>query len=134
MKWQEENLDVLQNLEFAVVEVWRAHPEMTDYSALRAYEAARQHYRAEQRGKPAPASGLTGLDAVAFEELKKMCEFRLRRDPGPPSAEEEEDPGFPPIPLEKLIACLQELAKSVERHTRSGGRQGYLTFIDGFLK
>ena len=52
MKWQEENLDVLQNLEFAIVEVWRANPEMTDYSALRAYEAARQYYRAELRGQP----------------------------------------------------------------------------------
>lgn len=133
MNPSEEHLDVLQNLEFAIVEVWRAHPEMTDYSALRAYEAARQHYRAEQRGKPAPALGLAGLDAVAFEELKKMCEFRLGRDPGPPAPEGQAEP-VPPLPLDTLIACLQELAKSVERHTRSGGRQGYLTFIDGFLK
>ncbi len=133
MKWQEENLDVLQNLEFAIVEVWRAHPELTDYSALRAYEAARQHYRAEMRGKPAPPSGLTGLDAVAFEELKKMCEFRLGRRTGPPPASGQDVP-VTAIPLEHLLACLQELAKSVERHTRSGGRQGYLQFIDGFLK
>jgi hypothetical protein len=27
----DRNLDVLQNLEFAVVEVWRKHPDMTDY-------------------------------------------------------------------------------------------------------
>jgi hypothetical protein len=130
MKWQEEHLDVLQNLEFAMVEVWRAHPEMTDYSAQRAYEAARQFYRAEQRGSPATPPALAGLDAVAFEQLKGMCEFRLGRSPGPLS-----QPEIPvsPIPLEKLVACLQELAKSVERHTRRGGRQGYLTFIDGFL-
>jgi hypothetical protein len=49
MKWQEENLDVLQNLEFAIVEVWRANPEMTDYSARRAYEAARQRAGLETR-------------------------------------------------------------------------------------
>lgn len=130
MKWQEENLDVLHNLEFAVVEVWRTHPEMTDYSAQRAYEAARRFYRAEQRGNPAKPPALTGLDAVAFEKLKGMCEFHLGRSPGPPS-----QPEIPvsPIPVEKLVACLRELAKSVERHTRSGGRQGYLTFIDGFL-
>ena len=131
MKWEEKNLDILQNLEFAIVEVWRAHPEMTDYSAQRAYEAARQFYRAEQRGQPPKPPALTGLDATAFEALKAMCEFRLGREDGPlPGAEE-----FPltRIPLEKLIACLQELAKSVERHTRDGGRQGYLQFIDGFL-
>ena len=131
MKFAEENLDILQNLEFSIVTVWRAHPEMTDYVALRAYEAARQYYRAEARGKPANPPVLTELDATAFEALKAMCEFRLGRDPGPPS-----EPEIPvtPIPVEKLIACLQELAKSVERHTRSGGRQGYLKFIDGFLK
>jgi hypothetical protein len=134
MKWQKENLDVLQNLEFAIVEVWRANPGMTDYSALRAYEAARQHYRAELRGHPPKPLDLTGLDAVAFEALKRICEFRLGRDAGPPSASEKDDVPVPPLPLEKLLACLQELAKSVERHTRSGGRQGYLQFIDRFLK
>ena len=133
MKWQEENLDVLQNLEFAIVEVWRANPAMTDYTALRAYEAARQYYRAEQRGSPPKPPALTGLDATAFEALKQMCEFRLGRDPGPPPAEEQDVP-VTPLPVEKLVACLQELAKSVERHTRSGGRQGYMKFIDQFLK
>lgn len=131
MKFAEENLDVLQNLEFAIVEVWRANPEMTDYTAQRAYEAARQYYRAELRGNPPQPPTLTGLDATAFAALKQMCEFRLGRNAGPPS---EEDVPVTPIPVEKLIACLQELARSVERHTRSGGRQGYLQFIDGFLK
>jgi hypothetical protein len=133
MKWQEDNLDVLQNLEFVVVEVWRAHPEMTDYAALRAYEAARQYYRAEMRGQPPKSPALTGLDATAFAALKQMCEFRLGRDAGPPPVGNE-DVTVPPLTVEKLVACLQELAKSVERHTRSGGRQGYLQFIDGFLK
>lgn len=36
MKWNDANLDLLQNLEFAIIETWRAHPEMTDYTALRA--------------------------------------------------------------------------------------------------
>lgn len=130
MKFAEENLDILQNLEFAIVEVWRAHPEMTDYVAQRAYETARQFYRAEQRGRPPKPPALTGLDATAFESLKAMCEFRLGRSAGPPS---EPDTPVSPIPVEKLIACLQELAKSVERHTFSDGRQGYLKFIDGFL-
>lgn len=131
MKPDQEHLDVLQNLEFAIVEVWRAHPEMLDYSALRAYEAARQFYRAELRGNAPQPPALTGLDAMAFAALREMCEFRLGRSAGPLS---EPDLPVTPIPLEELLACLQELAKSVERHTRSGGRQGYLTFVNGFLQ
>jgi hypothetical protein len=33
MNWHQDKLDVLQNLEFAIVQIWRAHPEMTEYVA-----------------------------------------------------------------------------------------------------
>jgi hypothetical protein len=129
MKWGEDNLDILQNLEFAVVEVWRRHPEMTDHVAARAYEAAFAHYRAESRGHQPKPCALTGLDRETLDALVAMCEFRLGRGPiaGGPA-----EP-IPPIPVTTLMDCLRELHKSVERHTKRGGRQGYLSFIDGFL-
>ena len=81
---KEENLDVLQNLEAAIVGVWREHPEMSDYVASRAYEAAFEQYRAEARGhQPKPAQ-LGGLDAEAFDAIKAICEFRLGRAGGRP--------------------------------------------------
>ena len=129
MKWSDENLDVLQNLESSVAQVWRAHPEMTDYAAMRAYEAAFKLYRDQSRGHTAKPPALTGLDAAAFEAVTAMCEFRLGRRAGPSG----ELGAVPPVPLEKLVRCLRELARSVERHTLMGGRQGYLTFIDKFL-
>jgi hypothetical protein len=58
----DRNLDVLQNLELAVVEVWRSHPDMTDYVAQRAYEAAFEWYRAEVRGHLPKPPSLSGLD------------------------------------------------------------------------
>lgn len=129
MKWTDDKLDILQNLEFSVVEVWRKHSEMTDYTALRAYEAAFQLYREEYRDHAPKMPALKGLDAAAFEAVKAMCEFRLGRGPipvpGPVS--------ISPIPLETLIICLRELSKSVGRHTKEGGRQGYLNYIDQFL-
>jgi hypothetical protein len=128
-KWAEDKLGILQNLEFTVVEIWRAHPEISDYTALRAYEAAFQTYRAESRGHTPKPPGLTGIDAEAFAAVKAMCEFQLGRKPCPtPGAE-----NIPPIPLQLLLDCLRELVKSVERHTKIDGRRGYLTFIDEFL-
>jgi hypothetical protein len=129
MKWTDDNLDILQNLESGVAQIWRAHPEMTDYAALRAYEAAFKFYRDQSRGHIAKPPKLTGLDAEVFEAVNTMCEIRLGRRAGPDDA----FAGMEPIPLEKLVGCLRELAKSVERHTQMGGRQGYLTFIDKFL-
>jgi hypothetical protein len=129
MKWTDDKLDILQNLEFSVAEVWRADPTMSDYSALRAFEAAFQLYKAELRGHAPKPVSVTGLDQQAFEAVKAMCEFRLGRGRCPTGA-----PGsITPISLELLVDCLRELAKSVERHTRLGGRQGYLTFIGRFV-
>ena len=129
MKWTNDKLDVLQNLEFSIVEIWRASPEMTDYSALRAYEAVFQTYRAELRGHAPKAADLNGLDGEALMALRAMCEFRLGRGPASVAGPES----IPPIPLQLLVDCLRELGKSVERHTNAGGRQGYLNFIDQFL-
>jgi hypothetical protein len=129
MKLTDDKLDILQNLEFSVAEVWRANPTMSDYAALSAYETAFQTYRAEMRGHVPKPHTLSGLDAAAFEAVRSMCEFRLGRGPLPEIGPERIDP----IPLELLLDCLRELARSVERHTKSDGRQGYLTFIDQFL-
>jgi sirohydrochlorin ferrochelatase len=129
MSAPEDNLDILQNLEFAVVGVWRRHPEMTDHVALRAYEAAHEQYRAEARGHAPKPCALTGLDRETFDALSAMCEFRLGRRALPGGSDEP----VPPIPVSRLLDCLRELRKSVERHTNLGGRQGYLTFIDHFL-
>jgi hypothetical protein len=129
MKWTDEDLSVLQNLEFSVAQVWRAHPEMSDYAALRAYEAAFKVYREQARGHVPKPPTLTGLDAATYEAVTAMCEFRLGRRAGP----SEDLPVIPPVPLEKMVDYLRELYKSVERHTKMSGRQGYLNFIDEFV-
>ena len=127
----EKNLDVLQNLESAVVQVWRAHREMTDYCALRAYEAAFQLYRAEERGHMPKPHGLSGLDATVFEAIHSICEWRLGRGDGPAQAKRPES--IPPVSVADIVSCLRQLYKSVQRHTYQEGRQGYLTFIEKFL-
>ena len=130
MKIHEKYPDVLQNLEFVVVEIWRRHQEMTDHVASRAYEAAYGLYRAEGRGRTCKLPALVGLDLEAFEAVKAICKFRLGRG----SVGNEGMEAVAPIPPADLCECLNELRKSVERHTKRGGRQGYLTFIDQFLK
>jgi len=125
----DRNLEVLQNLEFAVVEVWRKHPDMTDYVAQRAYEAAFEWYRAEARGHSPKPPSLSGLDQITFDALKDVCELRLGRGESLLGAAQS----LPAVPVPVLVDCLRELRRSVERHTKLEGRQGYLKFIDAFL-
>lgn len=126
---ERKNLDVLQNLESAVIEVWRRHPEMSDHVVGRAYEAVFERYRAEMRGHQVAPCKLTGLDREVFDTLFPLCEWRLGR------AEVE---GMPEgvgaaIPLTDMVDCLRDLKKSVERHTKNGGRRGYLEFVAQFV-
>lgn len=129
MPIHEDYDDVLQNLEMSVISLYRRNPEMTDYVALRAYEAAYEFYRAEQRGHAAKPHGLTGLDAATCEAVCAICEFRLGRDPGP----DPKGPAVEPISAEEMVACLRRLMRSVKLHTERAGRQGYLNFVAHFL-
>lgn len=117
--------DVLQNIEAVVAELWRKHPEMTNYTVMRAYEAAIARYHAEARGQTPKPVNLTGLNAMVFSDVSEICEWRLGR------TRDLED--IKPIPVEDLVACLRKLHKSVDFWTKEGGRQGYLTFIEKFV-
>lgn len=129
--------DVLQNLEFLVVQSWQEHPDLTDYAVERAYEAAFQIYRAEARGRTVKEPALTGWEGELLANLRVMCEWRLGREKiaveEGADAPDEEPPPSDPLPLDELVDCLRRLLKSVQRHTRRGGRQGYLSFIKQFM-
>jgi hypothetical protein len=118
--------DVLKTIETVVVHVSRDQPAMTNYTAMRAYEAAITHYHAIARQQqPKPAS-LTGPDLLVYEAVRTACEARLGR---PMSAESN----APALSHEDLVACLRRLKKSVEFWTEQGGRRGYLDFIAQFI-
>lgn len=102
---------------------------MSDYTARAAYDAAVKFYRAEQRGHVPKPPELRGLDAEAFAELKKICDFWLGHD----SDYHINTKLARPISLDMLLDCLRELSRSAERHTALQGRQGYLSFIADYL-
>ena len=119
--------DVLQNIEAAVVVVWKQNPAMSNYVAMAAYDAAIKYYRAladQQTPKPV---NLAGLDAKVFEVVKETCEWRTGRSP------ESELGEVTPIPLEDMVACLRKLRKSVDFWTKRGGRQGYMQYIEQYV-
>ena len=133
MKPEDEYLDVLQNIEAVVVDTWKKHRDMTDYSVLRAYEAAIAHYKVLARGGTPKPERLSGADAEVYAAVHAICESRLGREAPGPSPAAVDEPELPPIPLEDLLACLKRLRKSVERWNRSGGQRGYLEFVSRFV-
>ena len=131
MKWKEADLPALRELEATVLSLRKARTDMNDYTAGRAYEAAHQFYRARLRGhEPKPVT-LDGLDREVFDAVQKICEKLLTTGAAPVKG--TTDGNTDPLTLEKLVECLRELARSVERHTKLGGRCGYLTFLQRFI-
>jgi len=134
-RFEDKYLDVLQNIEFGIVRVYRERPELTDWDALDAIEALIRHYTAEMQGKPHPPARLSGLPKLVFESVEAMCEWRLGRTQ--PIAEEDGRPielEIKPKTVDEIIACLKRIRRSIRLWNRRGGRQGYLNFVSKYIR
>jgi hypothetical protein len=51
----QKNLDVLQNIEFRIIDIYRADPSLLDLDVKDALDALVRHYRAEEERRRPPA-------------------------------------------------------------------------------
>jgi hypothetical protein len=132
--FEDKYLDVLQNIEFGIVRVYRERPELTDWDALDAIEALIRGYIAEARGRSQPNIRLSDLSQLVFDSVEAMCEWRLGREQ--PFVEDNQplDVKMEPKTLDEIIACLKRIRKSIKCWNKEGGRQGYLDFVSEFVR
>jgi hypothetical protein len=135
-KLEEEFMDVLQNIEFALVTVYKEDEEMTDYEAEEAINSLIRLYTAEERKRNAPNLNLSGPAELAFERVKGMCELRLGREKLQSGDKNKEpfDSNLEPIALNDLIACLKRVRRSIQKWNRDYGRRGYYDFVRQFVR
>lgn len=132
--FEERYEDILQNIEFGIVQVYRNHPEMTDWQALDAIEALLRKYRAEVKGRQTSRPSLDLLAGQTYDLVETMCEWRLGREVSFTDKEGEPlDLSPEPVTLDEIVACLKRVRKSINRWRRIGGRQGYLTFVEQYI-
>lgn len=131
--FEDQYLDVLQNIETAIVSVYREHPILTDYDVDNALNALLRAYRAEQQKQAFNPPTLNPLAKEVYERVSLMCEWRLGREKSDDVDGKGEGPSPDPLTLDEIIACLKRVRKSVERWNKRGGRQGYLQFIEPFI-
>jgi len=63
-----------------------------------------------------------------------MCEWRLGREELVSQQDQSELINPDPISIDEIIACLQRIRKSIRLWTKQGGRQGYLEFVEPFVR
>ena len=132
-KLEEEFEDVLQNLEFALVQVYRVHEEMTDWQAETAVASLIRTYTAEERGRKPPNLRLKPLEQEAYDNVQAMCELRLGRSQLKDDSGEELGLLGEPIAVSDLVLCLKRIRKSIQLWRKEGGRRGYFEFVEQFL-
>lgn len=127
-------LDVLQNIEFAIVVTYKERREMTDYDVMRMFDALLNGYVAERTGQPPRNARLSELEQLLLERTRGMCEWRLGRGAPPGKTEGFSPRDVSPVTTDAIISCLRKLIKSVKRWNSVGGKQGYLNFIIQYVK
>ena len=128
-EFDEQNLDVLQNIEFAIVEVYRGDRSLLDIDAQDAIDALARQYHAEEELRTPPPVRLSGRAQAVYQSVHGICEWRLGRSAGPIQMP---DPTAA-IPVSLLVRCLREIHKSIQRWSKQGGRKGYLDFVSDYL-
>jgi len=63
-----------------------------------------------------------------------MCEWRLGREELVSQQDQSELINPDPISIDEIITCLQRIRKSIRLWTKQGGRQGYLEFVEPFVR
>jgi hypothetical protein len=128
-KFGEKNLDVLQNIEFGIVEVYRADRSLLDVDAKDAVDALVRRYHAEEEQRTPPTMMLGERAQRVFLSVQTICEWRLGRSSFPGGTAEPESR----MPVSELVKCLREIQKSIPRWSRQCGRKGYLDFVIQYL-
>jgi hypothetical protein len=127
MALEDEYPDVLQNIEFAIVSVYREKSDLYDFSVMRALDALIEVYGSELRGRAPQNFHLSAPENLIFERTKAICEMRLGRH------ERAQALLGDAKTLDVILACIKKIRKSVERWNKRSGRQGYLQFASQFI-
>jgi hypothetical protein len=128
--FEEEYMDVFQNLEAAIITVFKKQPELTDYEVENAIEALIRTYQGTSSGR-APVLPHSPASQTVYQAVQEMCEIRLGHSEIKNAKKASK---IEPITMDILIQCLKRIRKSIVFWTKESGRQGYLQYISNFIR
>ena len=134
MNVEDEHLDVLQNIEFAIVTTYGEQPELVDFDVENVLTEVMRVYQAQQIERAITPRPMTEPSATLFARVKTMCDWRLGQEEALMTDAGEAVPNESPISIEIMLACLKRIRKSVRTWNKRGGRQGYLTFVQDYVR
>ena len=130
--FEDRYMDVLQNIESAIVGTYRQHPELSDRNVKDVLDILTRSYAVEARGHSLPAPKFSSPTKELYENVRSMCDWRLGKgalidESGQPLERE-----MSPKTINEILACLKRIRLSIKTH-KSGERHGYLDFVRQFV-
>ncbi|HLO84743.1 MAG TPA: hypothetical protein VK203_06985 [Nostocaceae cyanobacterium] len=134
MTFEQEYLDVLQNLEFEIVQFYKEQPDLIDAEVLTAIESLIRFYSGEAQGRTVTLRPLRGTSAEVANRVQAVCEWRLGRGSISDENSQSLDSEVAPKTASEIAECLKRIQSSIKLWTKKGGRQGYLDYVMQFIK
>ncbi len=130
-----EYMDVLQNIEYAIVSVYKQHPDLTDYDVIHVFDALADAYSGEKVGRPPRYFRLSERENILLNYTRQTCELRLGRIVIEPEPDMASDivPSSDVLQIDEIILCLKKLTMSAKKWNKRNGMRGYLNFISQFV-
>jgi len=133
-KFEEQYQDVLQNIEFGLVQAYRDNPNLVDTGTMYALDTLIKVFNGELQGREVALPQFKPEEQAAYDGARAMCEMRLGREALLDKKGKEVKLDMEPVTVEEIVACLKRIRKSVEGWYKRGGRRGYYEFIQQFVK
>ncbi|MEZ5041300.1 MAG: hypothetical protein R2828_15490 [Saprospiraceae bacterium] len=133
MGLEDSHPDILQNIEFMIVRIYKENGELRDKNVMKGLEALKKHYHALVTRKNPVDPSLKGLELDIYKEVMFILEKRRT-----PTKEEDQPRRFSrafkvPTQDEIFLACLGKIEKSVKFWNKERGERGYLDFVKHYI-
>lgn len=130
MAFEDDYLDVLQNLEYMIVDTYRENSDLLDFDVLIVLDAIMNFYISGIRGVEPRNFNLSGKQSELYRAVKEVSDYRIT---GKTTDDEGNEYEIEPITVNELLDCLKRIKKSVQFWTKEMGRQGYLNYVSNFI-
>ena len=138
MGLEDRHPDILQNIEFAIVNVYRDDPGLRDNDVIKALDALISHTQRLAMGRESSPPDLLPSSEAVYNAVVGILDFRSETDEEDEQETEERRPRFSRA-LRKTtrediyLACLRKIHKSARRWNRERGERGYLDFVSNYI-
>lgn len=133
MTVEEEHQDILQNIESAIIEVYRDRSDLIDAEVLSAIDALVRLYAAQAQRRTSSLRPPKGLAGQVFEAVDQICQWRLGQLDLEDSNPDNLPLDVPPVEVSVMVDCLKRIQSSIKFWSKERGRQGYLNFVNPFI-